>query len=332
MVEARGGDEYYEMANFSDAQKPYQARPFLKWAGGKSQLLSQFRLHYPPELAIGSISCYIEPFLGGGAVFLDIIQSYPITESYLFDINEELILVYLVVQRAPQRLIEALTSLRSHYLSQNEDGRLDYFYAIREQYNSQRRTIDFGVFSDAWIERAALMIFLNKTCFNGLYRVNTSGDFNVPFGRYVNPVIFEEKNILHISELLSTAKLSTGSFQDCEPHINDSSFVYFDPPYRPISKTSSFTSYARDKFDDKDQRELASFYRRMSRKTQAKMMLSNSDPTNVDPTDDFFDNLYDSFNVYRVTASRMINSVAQGRGRINEILVTNYDRPNYDEE
>jgi len=215
---------------------------------------------------------------------------------------------------------------------ENEEGKLDYFYAIREHYNSQRQTITFDNFSDVWIERAACMVFLNKTCFNGLYRVNASGDFNVPFGRYVKPVIFEEQNIRRLAELLRGAKLSTGRFQDCEPYINDNSFVYFDPPYRPISKTSSFTSYARHKFDDDNQRELANFFLRMSRSTQAKMMLSNSDPKNIDPDNNFFVDLYDTFNIYRVTASRMINSVAKGRGRINEILVTNYNRPNHDEE
>jgi DNA adenine methylase len=315
-----------------DTQHTYLARPFLKWAGGKSQLLSQFRLHYPPELETGAINRYVEPFLGGGAVFLDVIQNYPISESYLFDINEELILAYSVVQRAPQMLIEALTSLRAYYLLQDENGRLNYFYAIREQYNLQRQTINFEVFSDVWIERAAYMIFLNKTCFNGLYRVNASGSFNVPFGRYVNPVVFEEQNILRISELLKTATLRIGRFQDCGQYITDSSFVYFDPPYRPISKTSSFTSYARDKFNDNNQRELADFFRKVSRSTRAKMMLSNSDPTNIDPTDTFFDDLYEPFNIYQVSASRMINSVADGRGRINEILVTNYDRPTRDQE
>lgn len=313
-----------------EVQQSYSARPFLKWAGGKSQLLQQLRPHYPTDLKTGRTRRYIEPFLGGGAVFLDVIQNYDIAEAYLFDINEELILAYMVVQREPLQLIEALTGLRSHYLSRDEQQRLDYFYSIRDSYNTQRQTIDFQAFSEAWIERAAFMIFLNKTCFNGLYRVNASGGFNVPFGKYVRPEIFETENILRVSELLRRATLCVGGFEACEPYIDDNSFVYFDPPYRPISRTSSFTSYARHKFGDDEQRALAIFFRRAAEQTRAKLMLSNSDPISLSPDDFFFDTLYAPFNIYRVTASRMINAVAEGRGRITEILVTNYREPGND--
>lgn len=313
-----------------EVQQSYSARPFLKWAGGKSQLLQQLRPHYPTDLKTGRTRRYIEPFLGGGAVFLDVIQNYDIAEAYLFDINEELILAYMVVQREPLQLIEALTGLRSHYLSRDEQQRLDYFYSIRDSYNTQRQTIDFQAFSEAWIERAAFMIFLNKTCFNGLYRVNASGGFNVPFGKYVRPEIFETENILRVSELLRRATLCVGGFEASEPYIDDNSFVYFDPPYRPISRTSSFTSYARHKFGDDEQRALAIFFRRAAEQTRAKLMLSNSDPISLSPDDFFFDTLYAPFNIYRVTASRMINAVAEGRGRITEILVTNYREPGND--
>ena len=195
---------------------------------------------------------------------------------------------------------------------------------MRDHYNAQRATIDFQVFADGWVERAADMIFLNKTCFNGLYRVNAAGGFNAPFGRYVNPKIFEEQNILRVAELLQRATLHVGSFESCEPFVRDDAFVYFDPPYRPISRTASFTSYARDRFDDDDQRSLARFYAKLATGTQAKLMLSNSDPRNLAPDDLFFDDLYAPFHIHRVAASRMINSVAEGRGKITEILVTNY--------
>jgi len=312
------------MSETVDSQRIFQAKPFLKWAGGKSQLLAQFRLHYPPELNSGTIQRYIEPFLGGGAVFVDVAQRHNIAEAYLFDINEELILTYTVVQREPQRLIEALTGHRRHFVAQDDVSRSDYFYAVREHYNVQQSAIDFQCFSDAWIDRAADMIFLNKTCFNGLYRVNASGRFNVPFGRTVNPEVFEEQNVLRVSELLQRAKLCVGGFASCQPFVTDNSFVYFDPPYRPISKTASFTAYARDKFDDNDQRSLARFYARMATATRAKLMLSNSDPRSLAPEDRFFDDLYAEFQIHRVSASRMINSVAEGRGKITEILVTNY--------
>ena len=313
-----------------ESKQIFQAKPFLKWAGGKSQLLPQFRFHYPPQLSSGRMRRYIEPFLGGGAVFIDIAQRYSIAEAHLFDINEELVLTYTVVQRDPQRLIEVLTELRRHYIELDAVGRTEYFYAVRAHYNAERPAIDFQVFSDAWIERAADMIFLNKTCFNGLYRVNASGGFNVPFGRYANPEVFEEQNILRVSDLLQRASLHVGGFESCEPFVSDDSFVYFDPPYRPVSKTASFTSYARDKFDDHDQRTLARFFAHLATTTQAKLMLSNSDPRNLAPDDMFFDDLYAQFRIHRVSASRMINSVAEGRGKITEILVTNYQNPDHD--
>lgn len=302
----------------------YQAKPFLKWAGGKSQLLAQFQRHYPAELASGIICRYVEPFLGGGAVFLDIAQRYSIKESHLFDINEELILAYSVVQRDPRALIEQLADHRRHYSTLDEAGRSAYFYCVRERYNVHKRTMDFHTYSAAWIERAADMIFLNKTCFNGLFRVNASGFFNVPFGRYQNPVVFEKQNILRVSELLQDATLHVGGFQSCEAWIDERTFVYFDPPYRPISRTSSFTSYSRNKFDDSDQRTLARFFALLAAKSGAKLMLSNSDPKNLDANDSFFDDLYARFNIHRVSASRMINSDGDGRGHISEILVINY--------
>ncbi|MBW7882873.1 MAG: DNA adenine methylase [Caldilineaceae bacterium] len=302
----------------------YEAKPFLKWAGGKSQLLRQLSSFYPAELAAGRIHRYVEPFLGGGAVFLDIAQRFDVAQVYLFDINEEIILAYTVVKQDPQALIELLAEHREQYTMLTEDARAGYYYAIRERYNAHRRRLDFKAYSDAWVERAADMIFLNKTCFNGLYRVNSRGFFNVPFGRYKKPVIFEEQNIWRISELLQRATLAVGAFDSCAAVVDDRTFVYFDPPYRPISTTSSFTSYARHRFDDDDQRALGAFFRKLAKSTAAKLMLSNSDPKNLDPDDDFFDRLYAGFHIQRVYANRMINSKADSRGKITEILVTNY--------
>jgi DNA adenine methylase len=307
-----------------DSLSSYPAKPFLKWAGGKSQLLAQFRRHFPAELSSGAIHRYVEPFLGGGAVFLDVAQRCPIQESHLFDINEELILSYTVVQRDPLALIEQLTNHRQHSASLDEAERSNYFYCVRDRYNTHKRSVDFRNYSAAWIERAADMIFLNKTCFNGLFRVNASGMFNVPFGRYRNPVLFEEQNILAVSQLLQHATLQIGSFSDCDSLVDATTFVYFDPPYRPISQTSSFTSYSNPKFGDDEQRRLAHFFADLAARTGAKLMLSNSDPKNLNPADDFFDALYASFTIHRVSASRMINSAVDGRGRISEIVVTNY--------
>lgn len=300
------------------------ARPFIKWAGGKGQLLTQFSQHYPDELRMGSITRYVEPFLGGGAVFLDVIQRYDVEEAKLFDINPELVLVYKVVQREPQALIELLSQHAERYDRSPEVERERLFYAIRNAYNEQLPQIDFEAFSDSWIARAAYMIFLNKTCFNGLYRVNARGGFNVPFGKYKRPTIVDPHNLLQVSLLLKNADLHIGSFEASEPYINNTSFVYFDPPYRPLSSTANFTSYSKDRFSDEDQARLARFYAKIDRETKAKLMLSNSNPRVTNPDDDFFDRLFSPFHIHHVFANRMINSDASGRGKITELLITNY--------
>ena len=300
------------------------AKPFLKWAGGKTQLLEQLRANYPQGLEDGSTTRYVEPFLGGAAVFLDVMQRGKIAEAYLYDINPELVVAYTAVKRDPEELIERLTEYRRQYLEKDNTGRTEFFYTRREHYNGQKATIDFGAFSEAWIERTADLIFLNKTCYNGLFRVNSSGHFNVPFGRYVKPEIFDADNIRSVARLLQRATIQCSGFESCRSVVDVHTFVYFDPPYRPISATSSFTSYAADRFGDDDQRRLAAFFAELDASTGARLMLSNSDPKNYDPDDNFFDGLYAPFKVQRVAASRMINSVAGKRGKITEILVTNY--------
>lgn len=300
------------------------ARPFIKWAGGKRQLLSQLAHYYPQGLSDGSITRYVEPFLGGGAVFFNVAQHAHVGEFHLFDINPELILVYKVVQREPEALIERLLQYRDQYKTSTVKERERLFYQVRSAYNSQRPHIDFCRFSDAWLDRAAYMIFLNKTCYNGLFRVNSKGLFNVPFGRYVRPSIVDVDNIQRVSALLQLAHLDVGSFDTCRPHIHDRSFVYFDPPYRPLSATSCFTSYAVGKFGDADQADLATFFANVDRSSNASLMLSNSNPRNADPSDDFFDKLYAPFQIRTVYAKRMINRKANGRGKISELLITNY--------
>lgn len=300
------------------------AKPFLKWAGGKSQLLPQFEAHYPQELITGAIRRYVEPFLGGGAIFLAIAQRYPIQQAYLTDINPELILVYRVVQRDVANLLAQLEEHQANYDARHGEERSRYYYMIRDQYNAQRAEISFTQYSSTWVTRAARMIFLNKTCFNGLFRVNGKGEFNVPFGRYKNPAICDGENLRRVSALLSKAELAVAPFTACEQWITADTFVYFDPPYRPISPTSSFTSYSSDRFDDAAQIALAGFFARLHEQSGAKLMLSNSDPTPINPDDDFFQRLYAQFNIHRVWASRMINAQADKRGKITELLITNY--------
>ncbi|PIE36151.1 modification methylase [candidate division KSB3 bacterium] len=307
--------------------KANKAKPFLKWAGGKVQLLTQFEDYYPPGLKAGEIDTYIEPFIGGGAVFLDVVQHYEIKSAFLYDINKELILTYRVIQREPEQLIKQLEDLSRHYYDLSEEARKDYYYKIRVSYNEQRCHVNYSSFSKEWIPRAARMIFLNKTCYNGLFRMNRQGQFNVPFGRYKHPKIADADNIRNVSKILDIADIRVGDFMDCQDLVNKNTFVYFDPPYRPISKTSSFTSYSKDVFDDNEQRRLAAFYQTLAQETGAKLMLSNSDPKNYAPDDHFFEELYPDHNIKRVYARRIINSDAKKRGHITELLITNYSIP-----
>jgi DNA adenine methylase len=301
-----------------------QAKPFLKWAGGKTQLLSQFEDLYPLELSQEKIVRYIEPFIGGGAVFFEIAQKYKMTSAYLYDINPELILAYKVVQKDPGRLIEQLGDISEHYKSLNESNRKAFYYETREKYNLQRSKINYQRYSDNWILRTTTLIFLNRTCFNGLFRLNSKGGFNVPYGRYKTPRILDEENLLAVSQLLQIAEIEVADFEICENAITPISFVYFDPPYRPLSRTASFTSYSTFNFDDSQQTRLANFFRHLDRCYDVKMMLSNSNPKNEIPEDMFFDELYEGFNTHHVYANRMINSNAKKRGQISELVITNY--------
>lgn len=300
------------------------AKPFLKWAGGKAQLISQFSEFYPPELKRGQITKYVEPFIGGGAVFLNVVQNYDIQAACLNDINEELIIAYRVLQRDPERLCEYLYRFQKRYDRLADAERERYFYEVRESYNAQRGRINYERYSDNWILRAAQLIFLNRTCYNGLFRLNRSGEFNVPFGKYKNPRILDEDNVTHLSRILQIAEIRVADFESCENVIDAETFVYFDPPYRPISRTSNFTAYSRHEFGDAEQTRLSRFYARLDRTCGAKLMLSNSDPKNENPADDFFSQLYRDFNIHKVCAARMINSKASKRGAIYELLITNY--------
>ncbi len=300
-----------------------KAKPFLKWAGGKGQLAEAFLKFYPEELVKNKIENYYEPFVGGGAVFFDIAQRYHIKSAFLFDINEELILVYKVIQSDVESLIGHLYKLKHHYLNLDESRQKDFYYKVRQDFNSSKNRMNFNRYSKKWIPRAAQIIFLNRTCFNGLFRFNSKGEFNVPQGRYKNPKILDEDNLVRVSELLQIALIEHVDFRRVEKMVMKNSFMYFDPPYRPISKTSSFTSYSRNKFDDDEQIELAEMFSRLDKK-EVKLMLSNSDPKNTNDADDFFDELYKNYHIFRVPAKRMINSNASKRQEVNEIVVTNY--------
>jgi len=299
------------------------ARPFLKWAGGKTQLLHEFDKRFPPELKSEDITNYVEPFIGGGAVFFYINQKFSFEHCYICDINEELILSYRVIKKSVKKLIKKLELFESDYFSRNDEDRKLFYYEVREKFNQKNSRINYQKYNSDWIERAAQIIFLNRTCFNGLFRVNQKGEFNVPYGKYKNPDILNEDNLKDVATLLKTTQILLGDFATCSKFIDDKTFVYLDPPYRPLNVTSSFTSYSKNGFSDGDQKRLARFYKKIDKKG-AKIMLSNSDPKNENPNDTFFDDLYSEYTIERVPAKRIINCIGSGRGEIAELIITNY--------
>jgi len=299
------------------------ARPFLKWAGGKTQLLNEFSKRLPGEFKKGKITKYVEPFIGGGAVFFYLNQRFSFEECYICDVNEELILSYRVIKQSVKNLISELGDLESDYLSKSDKKRESFYYEVRDAFNQKLPERKFEKDHSAKIERVAQMIFLNRTCYNGLFRVNRKGEFNVPFGRYKNPDILNEDNLKDVATLLKTTKIILGDFSQCRKFVDDHTFVYFDPPYRPLNETSSFTSYSKNGFYDTDQIRLVEFFKELDEKG-AKIMLSNSDPKNENPEDSFFDDLFADYYIERLPAKRMINCNGARRGDISELIITNY--------
>lgn len=299
-----------------------KAKPFLKWAGGKTQLIEQITERLPNQLHTGEIDSYVEPFIGSGAIFFHLIQNYSIKKAYISDLNADLILTYIVIKNNVESLISSLREIRDHYYSLEEEKRQEYFYEKRERFN-KIKNLNLNEIGLVEIEKASLLIFLNRTCFNGLYRVNNKGGFNVPFGRYKSPKILDEDNLRVVSTVLKDVIIKCADYKESESFIDSSTFVYFDPPYRPINETSSFNAYAGE-FNDMHQYELGAYFSKLDVEKKAYVMLSNSDPKNHDENDDFFDELYNKYRVERVKASRRINSKASSRGEISEILVMNY--------
>lgn len=314
-----------------DAEKPTDARinryssfsqtnmvkPFLKWAGGKGQLLSEIRNYYP--FSNPNISKYAEPFVRGGAVLFDILNNYNLDAIYISDINVDLIDSYCVVRDDVDALIHALSEMQKIFCNSNTEERKNYYLKQRSRFNELKA----GKKNNKPVEKSALMIFLNKTCFNGLFRVNKKGFFNVPMGMYKNPIICDEANLRSISLKLKNVDIVCGDYQKSADFIDSRTFVYFDPPYRPITESANFTAYTEALFDDTEQKRLAQFVDEMDKKG-AKIVISNSDPKNINDEDDFFDIIYSSHHIRRVNASRMINCRSEARGKIKELLISNF--------
>lgn len=293
-----------------------QIKPFLKWAGGKTQLLLEIRKFYPFN---STITKYAEPFVGGGAVLFDVLNNTSVQEIYISDMNGDLINAYQIVKDEVNNLVDILKKWENEYLPLSQDERKKHFYSQRKDFNALKHNPS----DNNSVARAALMIYLNKTCFNGLYRVNHRGDYNVPVGAYKQPLICDERNLLQLSKKLQNVQIVQADYKKVEEFADERTFVYFDPPYRPLTKTSNFTSYTENEFNDDKQLELARFIKKLSAKG-CKVLASNSDPKNADKDDDFFDNAYSGLNIHRVQASRMINSKGSSRGKINELLISNY--------
>jgi len=290
-------------------------KPFVKWAGGKSQILGDIRRKYPMGLG-STITKYAEPFVGGGAVLFDVLSQFKMKEVYISDINRELIQTYTAIRDNVAELIAHLKDLELKYLSASDDARKETYYSVRDHFNVLKSV------GNESIEMVALFIFLNRTCFNGLYRVNSHGAFNVPQGSYKNPTICDERNLLAVSEKLQGVTIVCADYKESRSFIDSTTFVYFDPPYRPLTVTASFTSYVENGFGDKEQAELAAFINEIS-KCGASIVASNSDPKNTDENDNFFDHLYAQHEIIRIFASRAINSVGSSRGKISELLIAN---------
>lgn len=290
------------------------ARPFIKWVGGKTQLLDEVRKSLPCDFASRKHVKYVEPFVGGGAVMFWILQEYPnIERAVINDINQELICTYRVIKENVEELIAVLAHIQDEYIPLGAEERKAYFLEKRARFNTKKTTP---------VETAALFIFLNRTCFNGLYRVNSKGEFNVPHGKYVNPRICDAENLRSCSKVLQKVEILCGDFAETGRYAGPNTLFYFDPPYKPITETSSFTSYTKEGFNDDEQIRLRDFCDQIS-KEKALFVASNSDPKDVNPSENFFDTLYNHFVIKRVSAARMINSDASGRGTISELMISN---------
>ena len=300
-------------------KKTIVAKPFVKWAGGKGNLLQELEALLPTDFDDLENVTYIEPFVGGGAMLFYMLQRHKcIRRAVINDINADLIRCYQLIADTPQILIDRLKSIENNYYSVDFPARKELFYVYRDQYNSE------GIHPD---ERAALFIFLNHTCFNGLYRVNAAGKFNVPYGRYKKPVICNEELIMADHRLLSSVELvirKPGDYKLVRQNLsrNHSNFVYFDPPYRPLNDTSSFKEYSNDPFDDIQQEELKEFCDRLSVQN-CLILLSNSDSKTENGVS-YFEELYQGYQFERIMAPRFINANGEKREKLTEVVIRNY--------
>lgn len=293
-----------------------KAKPFIKWVGGKGQLIEQLEALLPADFDKWENVTYIEPFVGGGAMLFKMLQRHSnIKAAVINDINGDLTTCYKIVRDNPSELVSALSEIQKEYYSiKTEELRKQFYLQMREEFNTK---------SLSPLRNTTLFFFLNRTCFNGLYRVNKSGLFNVPFGKYETPTICDPITIYADSEALQNVEIMTGDYQQTFSKAKGNTLFYFDPPYRPLSNTSSFNDYSKEAFNDIAQKRLKEFCDRIEKSGYA-FMLSNSDCFNTPAKDRFFEDLYLDYFINRVIASRNVNANASKRGKLTELLICNY--------
>jgi DNA adenine methylase len=306
-----------KIVNLLDSNRDKIAKPFLKWAGGKTQLISNIVRFLPKEISKEKFT-YIEPFVGSGAVLFWILNNFPnLKNAIINDINEDLINTYRTIASSPKELLSILEILQNEYheLEGQDEAKKEYYYSKRELYNTRKEEKS---------GQAALFIFLNRTCFNGLYRVNRRNEYNVPMGSYKRPTICDKENILAVSQALQKTEILCGDYEETLNYADNNTLFYFDPPYKPLSETSSFNSYAKDEFNDQEQIRLRDFCHKLDT-LKHTWILSNSDVRCKDENDNFFDDLYSDFTIQRVDARRSINANPEKRGVLKELLITNQE-------
>lgn len=290
------------------------AKPILKWAGGKSKLTDKIHNRMPDRFKSGGFN-YVEPFFGGGAMFFWLKKHYEISSAVINDVNPDLTHCYSTVKSDVENLIAVLENYEASYkkCADDADKKKELYYSVRTAFNDKT---SFNT------ERAAQLIFLNKTCFNGLYRVNRKGKFNVPIGSYKSPTICDHTNLRAASQVLQNTTILNADYAETEKYAGPETLFYLDPPYKPISQTSSFNAYAKGPFNDDEQIRLSEFCQNLHKK-QSPWILSNSDVNTTESPDSFFDDLYETFTIERIQASRAINSVSSKRGKLSELLISN---------
>lgn len=295
------------------------AKPFLKWAGGKTQLIEPIRNALPKNFTDSNFT-YIEPFVGSGAILFWVLNNFPsLKKAVINDVNEDLINVYRTIASNPKELISILEIFENEFhlledIENSDENKKEYYYKKRELYNTR---------STEKSTQAALFIFLNRTCFNGLYRVNSKNGFNVPAGRYKKPTICNTENIFAVHEALQKVEILCGDYEETVSLASENTLFYLDPPYKPLTETSNFNSYAKDNFGDEEQIRLYEFCKKLDN-LGYNWILSNSDVKGKAENEDFFDELYSDFLITRVEAKRSINSKSEKRGKINELLISNF--------